>query len=554
MKIIRYIDIDWPDLFLPIMTAKTNYFNRIRVRREIIPIVFVPGTMGSRLKGFNDKGKYEVVWDPSNSIFMGVNYGLICPPALRKKRLIGEKFDPEYLQVSEDDAKHNKKFHSEADPTRAQRGWGGICWTSYGGLLKELQNCFWNQPVKEHSRKQRSELAGQCFEFPVHAFGYNWTDSNTNSGRKLALQIDEIIQGYKSQGRLCKYVILVTHSMGGLVARSACMLHGAASQVLGVVHGVQPAVGAAAAYWRMKAGFERKGLKSAMVARVLGATGEAVTCVLANAPGGLELLPTRDYTANDGSKQWLRFSLHDGKSVTLPQYNPYQEIYRLGSDPHMATRKPDATFWRLVNPDWLDPQSSGKSKQENAPWGESSTSWDEYLDCLNKAEAFHKRLGTGFHARTYQFISSGLTTVDDIAYRHEPYDRQGHIFACPYIGVVVEPSHRPSSSGRSVLLADRHHQQLAVALPEPRPTFAATMKDKRDYTKDGDGTVPDSSGMALREHNGHSILHESRFKNIDHQDVYKKRVAKDFVMTAIRNLAQKRIDEALREGGVGTAR
>lgn len=551
MNIIRYIDIDWPDLFLPIMTAKTNFFNRIRVRREIVPIVFVPGTMGSRLKRYGSKKrKLEVVWDPSDSIFMGIKYGLSCPPAIRKNLLIGDRFDPNYLQVSEDDAKHNKKFHSEADPTRAQRGWGGICWTSYGGLLEELQNCFWNQPVKEHSRKQRSELAGQCFEFPVHAFGYNWTDSNTNSGRKLALKIDEIIQGYKSQGRLCKCVILVTHSMGGLVARSACMLHGAASQVLGVVHGVQPAVGAAAAYWRMKAGFESNGLKSGIEARVLGATGEAVTCVLANAPGGLELLPTRDYTANDGSKQWLRFSLNNGKSVALPQYDPYQEIYRLGSDPHMATGKPDATFWRLVNPDWLAPQSGEKK----APRHGTETPWEQYLEWLQQAEAFHKELGTGFHSHTYQFISSGLTTVDDIAYRHEPYDRQGHIFVCPHIGVVVEPSHRPTSNGRNVLLADRHHQEVAVALPEPRPTFAATMKDKREYGTAGDGTVPDSSGTALREHNGHHILRESKFKNIVHQSVYTKRVAKDFVMTAIRNLALNRIDEAVHEGGVGKAK
>ena len=99
MGFIKYIDIDWPDLFRPILTSKTNFFNRIRVRREVIPIIFVPGAMGSRLK----QGE-KVVWDPDDRIGMFNRYGRKkCTPAKRKELLIGPQFDPKYLQVTEDD-------------------------------------------------------------------------------------------------------------------------------------------------------------------------------------------------------------------------------------------------------------------------------------------------------------------------------------------------------------------------------------------------------------------------------------------------------------------
>lgn len=85
--------------------------------------------------------------------------------------------------------------------------------------------------------------------------------------------------------------ILVTHSMGGLVARAAMKLSGAEGQVFGVVHGVQPAYGAPAAYMRMKAGFEGSDITGRIASRFLGPTGRDVTALLANAIGGLELLP-----------------------------------------------------------------------------------------------------------------------------------------------------------------------------------------------------------------------------------------------------------------------
>ena len=56
--------------------------------------------------------------------------------------------------------------------------------------------------------------------YPVHAMGYNWLQSNGESAKKLAARITGLIKGYKERGFDCTKVILVTHSMGGLVARA----------------------------------------------------------------------------------------------------------------------------------------------------------------------------------------------------------------------------------------------------------------------------------------------------------------------------------------------
>ena len=64
-----------------------------------------------------------------------------------------------------------------------------------------------------------------------------------------------------------------------------------------------------------------------------------------------------------------------------------------------------------------------------------------------------------------------------------------------------------------------------------------------DYREGGDGTVPDSSGSALKECDGSKIFLVSKFNKIKHQEAYKERKGKDFVITAIRNLALKRIEK-----------
>ena len=64
----KVISIDWSALFKPIegLQCGDGQSNRLEIEREVIPIIFVPGIMGSRLR--NQKG--DKVWDPDDAGFM----------------------------------------------------------------------------------------------------------------------------------------------------------------------------------------------------------------------------------------------------------------------------------------------------------------------------------------------------------------------------------------------------------------------------------------------------------------------------------------------------
>lgn len=184
------------------------------------------------------------------------------------------------------------------------------------------------------------------YQFDIWAGGYNWLQSNRDSGKAIQDYIERVILPFYNDGKAvalkdtpdgqggneCRIqrtrptrpraegVIVVTHSMGGLVSRALTEIHQCA-KVLGVSHGVQPATGAPATYKRMRSGFE--GVEQLF----LGRNAADVVAILSQAPGGLELLPTADY--NDG-KPWLKLrDRQTGKEIlALPQKgDPYEEIY-----------------------------------------------------------------------------------------------------------------------------------------------------------------------------------------------------------------------------------
>jgi hypothetical protein len=76
----------------------------------------------------------------------------------------------------------------------------------------------------------------------------------------------------------------------------------------------------------------------------LGTDGEEVTALLANMPGGLELLPNKQYRNNDSWNRWLELIDDDGNREALPKSDPYREIY-----------EQDDVYYRLVNEEWLNP-------------------------------------------------------------------------------------------------------------------------------------------------------------------------------------------------------
>ena len=527
---IKPFKVTWDQFFSGVENLETAprsdpLINRITVYPEIIPIIFVPGIMGSRLIHQADAKK---AWDPDSGWYMLTRFGYkFAQPRERKRKLIGRgAYRNDYLAVDPNSEKvpDDKRGHD----------WAGVADRYYGDILKAMDAHQWPYPLNI------------CFKFPVYAFGYNWTESNRESGRKLAEYIKTVTA--KHTWTTCKRVILVTHSMGGLVARSACKLHGAEGSVLGIVHGTQPATGSPAAYQRMKQGFTDlhrtawdwlmsplESIKNKVGERVLGPSGQSVTIVMANMPGGLELLPNQLYRTNDGKAQWLTYNLSNGHRVELPQKDPYREIY---AKQHEA--------FRLVNPAWLGGKPTGGKHDM-----EARDSWKAYDKSLNIAKNFHWELEDYCHRETYQFNATGLRTADTASIGSRKYS-------------PLELAARHNSEGKGFFevldemgnLVDPHAlwmEQMPYIYGGTPPPAVSTRKALYAFAIEppagtGDGTVPDSSARALdakpesytKGPDGTVDINEndeSRAKR-EHSAIFKSRTAQQITLRAIENLCK----------------
>ena len=297
--------------------------------RVALPVIFVPGIMGRRLRNAETK---KLMWLPESAVAQLWDKGFA--DARKKRRaLVGEpedNYSSDYLEV------HPGAVGGLFTEQRISRGWGGVMWSFYGGFLSWL----------EHTAKfDSSKLPRGCHSvnYEVWAYPYNWTDDNKNSakgqgkskgvgsdvGLKKVIEttISETTEKYKDQDVRILKPVLVTHSMGGLVGRAFCKLLGGDDMLHGVIHGAMPTDGAPATYKRMLAGAE------GAAALVLGWDQAETTATAGNMPGALQLLPNKRHKGVDGSSNWLRVNTRQRVMLeSLPRADPYSEIYRNQSD------------------------------------------------------------------------------------------------------------------------------------------------------------------------------------------------------------------------------
>lgn len=492
----------------------------IQVQREAIPLVFVPGIMGSRLRlagtdgnGSTEGGLPDDRWDPGDAVYM-LKYWLLRGPARRRRMAIGppdQNFRPDYLEVPNTDPYGD--------------GFAGIMGGEPGGGKAYLK---FLTPLKTHDWGPLAKL----FDFPVYAVGYNWMDDPENAGKWIAQKISDFISEAKSVTGACEKVILITHSMGGIVSRAASELCGAHDSILGIVHGVQPVTGSPAAYWRMKAGFESGGATS----WVLGNSGPEVTCILGNMPGGLCLLPNKNHVTNSNQQAWLR--VVDGGTVTLqlPSQDPYEEIYKVKAevqqlDPELAPSGND--YWGLIDESLLNPELKPPSgDNDNEALDDASgppSPWDNYLNVLGIAEAFHDKLGLAAHPNTLCLHGTGHDTADIIEFDVQPekwYNRRNSYPSRGFKGFFTDAG----GTKQMAVLQNSHRQN--------------------DGTDDGDGTVPVSSATALdaagRPSPGDTGI------NVEHQPAYESGAVQDWAIQAITTICKLRYYQK-RGGTVGDA-
>lgn len=512
---------------------------------RIIPIIFVPGIMGSNLKVRNSvqplKRAGEVAWRPDIA-------------GIAEARLTGGQrqsiLNPKNTEVDKRFVQDKKKGISTPSTMSVKcaesRGWGSVYWKSYGDLLIHLEltlnmSCFFDptagrviissamqslidQGVSSPGQANLKLLAHEVarmssYWYPVHAVGYNWLQSNELAGKYLATEIRRIKKFYQNKldsEDACRKVIVITHSMGGLVARAAVhpSIGNIGADVLGIVHGVMPAIGAAAAYKRMRTGFEHGeidwlslGNVSAELGgqAVAGRNGRDVTAVLGHSPGGLQLLPNKDYHP-DG---WLKCVGVGNEPSTIPLLgNPYKSIY-------LEPTK----WWRLINPEWLDPA--------RIFIGDGSiTAWGSFKAALSEAEEFHDKLGNYYHENTYCFFGADplrRPSYGMVKWEKAPSTHQGHY--SPVDSTAVYQS--IVARGSAFFRADDATGIVAGELNRTVLVFRMTKA-----TDSGDGTVPVVSGAAPRKYAPSCVREQIGILGIDHQGAYK--VSNDVVIDFLR--------------------
>lgn len=416
--------------------SKQQQEKELKVKSDkVVPIVFIPGIMGTNL--WNTRTN-KIAWVAPNtdtilsniSAFGSFFAALMSTAKSRQDDLDGREG---VMTVYKDAEIGNQGL---TDPITEEelnrRGWGGIMRSAYHPVMVLIQNQMNN--IMENNTLQgwwkengssppsewgdwndnptlKKEVMGHAAEvrYEVWAAGYNWLQSNADSAKDIIKFIEEtVLPSYSSADK----VIIVTHSMGGLVARAMIGIHHY-EKIYGVVHGAMPATGAPAAYRRIRAGFEGDGIKGYIARQILGPTAKETVAVLAFSRGGLELLPSANY--GEG-KEWLfardrnqvdekRFSVKN--LIALPQkQNPYDDIYK--SD----------KWWGLIpkeNEDLIDPKKLFKPKKGRG-WDEPVTKREQFEENINLVKTFHLAIQESYHTNTYVHYSADAENKDLITW------------------------------------------------------------------------------------------------------------------------------------------
>lgn len=340
-----------------------------------VPIIVVPGIMGTRLRLKPKKPSDEKVWDPDDEYVMGTQW---IRTSANKMRIA--------LRHSSVDAQilHDGTSHTA---TQRARGWAALSDTYYGDLLRSLSREF--------------DVDDASFRCPVYAFGYDWRQDNTDSAEKLAAFAEQTMQ--KEGANL---VIFVTHSMGGFVVRRALTLQEAlVPKTLGVVHIGQPVRGAPVAYRRFMYGTDST-FDGYVMRFLIGGPPDSTFLLFSALPGAMQLLPsdTRHDKRERSYDAWMRAHRRDEQApFVLPA--GAASVYTM----YAGGRHPPALAEHLHQPE----KRLGDTQAARDAFAESRR---DAVAGINAAKGFHKSLGTQKHALTWTIASTGIETDDSVVF------------------------------------------------------------------------------------------------------------------------------------------
>jgi hypothetical protein len=343
---------------------------------RIVPVIVIPGIMGSRLRMSDAEAP---AWDVDAIDQM--RKWLFAEVAKMRRWLHHKQSSATLLTDGPYTTEQNA------------RGWGTISSTYYRELLLHLED----------------ELdLGPAIRCPVYAFGYDWRLSNGDSATRLAQFTRATLDAEGAEE-----VIFVTHSMGGLVARAAIKRDGwLKSRTIGVLHLAQPACGAPVAYRRLYdgAGFLSDGWK---VACLMGRAPADTFHLFSALPGALELLPY-DQGKDDGRGrplgEWLMYRRTD---LDAQKYTGWTGIATSLGAYQSPTYPPSIA----PNLHLREPPPAGLTREERDMYVNAR---NEAKSLLKVASGFVTKLGASSSANTWSLASTGITTDSTVCFELGP--------------------------------------------------------------------------------------------------------------------------------------
>ncbi|QRX84027.1 hypothetical protein [Glaciimonas sp. PAMC28666] len=494
--------------------------------RPIVPVIFLPGVMGTNLK----TGDGGAAWIAPN---MGGPIELIDAilsllgwafrgAADRQKRL-----NPKNMAVDNTGTIDVGESGLTKEDAKS-RGWGEVHKDSYHGILAYLQvqlnnPMLYGEPVGDWVSPQSAEsehnpkllptailgtapsrygavMDGETMDvaslkvfaahqYPVFAVGYNWAQSNAQSAADVFIRIQKICKQYGAEK-----AIVVTHSMGGIVARGMnALIPESRDLIVGIVHGAQPARGAPIAAKRFRTGVEGGFVERSF----FGANADEWTAVSASSPAALELMPMPDYL--DG-KPWWFIQDDDGNDVlALPQASAAEELY-------------DSTAWYALIPDsneaLIDP--AGIIKNDIQMSKKTSTVRGVFVDAIKNANQFQASIGGQYHPRTYALYGEGASSDHTVSTRTDEELRT--------YGIVRWRGSLPVGTTAAdlraaTLVSDNHRGVWKINVRGQIVTLTVRGPDQA-----GDGTVPAPS--AAKQNSANGVRQSFKQAGYDHQFCY----------------------------------
>ncbi len=214
-----------------------------------LPIILIPGIMGTRLA---DPRTDDLVWNPLGWP-IGNSPGQFHVDFERLQQLDAELVpDESHLpsHTAEEERMAVKWDQPIEEPEEGDwvvegitiRHYNHIIPDFYGDLAKALSKTDWLEHGTSDEDRRRAEPV-------IYCCGYDWRQDNARSALRLASIVEEALRETGASK-----VILVAHSMGGLIARYYCRVLGGEEKVASLFLMGSPTQGAPSAYTNLKHG------------------------------------------------------------------------------------------------------------------------------------------------------------------------------------------------------------------------------------------------------------------------------------------------------------